>query len=480
MARTIVQPHPSERLVPAAAPAGGKGPPRRPWTPKSGVTGIAWPALPTGAEALRMAVIQQLERTQWWPPEALLAMQMRQLALLAKHAAGTVPFYRDRLAAVGGLAPGELIAEAWRRVPVLTRAEVQEAGRDLVCTHLPPGHGKTHDILTSGSTGAPVRAKGTEVNRIFRRALNLRNHLWHRRDFTASMAVIKELKGAEAEAAEADKPTRWAPVYRSGTAWFLDVRTPVSRQLEWLVRRDPDYLLTYPSNLHALIKRSEETGSAPTRLRDVGTMAEILQPEHRAACERGWGVPVKDVYSSQELGFIAVQCPEHPHYLVQAESLYVEILDAKGHPCGPGKIGRVVITDLHNFATPLIRYELGDYAEVGAPCPTGRGLPVLSRILGRSRNMLRLPSGDEIWPNLQETRFLDVAPVRQYQLIQRSLEEIEVTLAVAEPLAGEQKDRLARVLQVDLGYPFRFAITEVDEIPRAPNGKYEDFLCEVP
>ena len=39
----------------------------------------------------------------------------------------------------------------------------------------------------------------------------------------------------------------------------------------------------------------------------------------------------------------------------------------------------MVITDLHNFATPLIRYELGDYAEVGTPCPTGRGLPVLNR-----------------------------------------------------------------------------------------------------
>ncbi len=463
-------------------PAGEKEPPLHPWVPKSGVNGIAWPALPTGVEAMRMAVIQQMEQTQWWSPEALLAMQMRQLALLAEHAAQTVPFYRDRdrLAAVVGLAPGDLTATAWREIPVLTRAEVQEAGGNLTSTHLPAEHGRTHDILTSGSTGAPVHAKGTEVTGVYRRALNLRNHLWHRRDFTASMAVIKELKGAEAKAAAEDKPMGWAPVQRSGAAWFLDVRTPVNQQLEWLVRRNPEYLLTYPSNLYALIKRSEDTGTAPTKLRDVGTMAEILQPEHRAACERGWGVPVKDVYSSQELGFIAIQCPGQTHYLVQAESLYVEILDPRGAPCAPGEIGRVVITDLHNFATPLIRYELGDYAEVGKSCPTRRGLPVLSRILGRSRNMLKLPSGDEIWPNLQETRFLDIAPVRQYQLIQRSLEEIEVSLAVAEPLTGEQKDQLGRVLQEDLGYPFKFAITEVDEIPRAANGKYEDFRSEIP
>jgi phenylacetate-CoA ligase len=444
------------------------------------VAGIAWPALPTGAEALRMAVVQQLEQTQWWPPEALLAMQMRQLALLAKHAAQTVPFYRDRLTAVVGLAPGELTAEAWRRAPVLTRAEVQEAGPDLVCTALPAEHGKTHEVISSGSTGRPVHVKGTSLVGVYHRALNLRNHLWQRRDFTASMAVIKEVKGDEAEAARTQRPTRWAPVSRSGVAYFLDIQTPVSKQLEWLRQRNPEYLLTYPTNLYALIKRSRHSGTAPTNLRDVGTLGEILQPDHRTACEREWGVPVKDVYSCQEAGFIAVQCPGYRHYLVQAESLYVEVLDAAGRPCAPGNTGRVVITDLHNFATPLIRYEVGDFAEVGGPCPSGRGLPVLTRIMGRSRNMVRLPSGDRMWPVLTEKLFVDIAPVRQFQLIQRSPEEIDVRLAVTESLSREQKDRLGNALREDMGYPFRFAFTEVAEIPRAPNGKYEDFLCEVP
>ena len=89
------------------------------------------------------------------------------------------------------------------------------------------------------------------------------------------------------------------------------------------------------------------------------------------------------MYTCQEAGYLALQCPDYPHFHVQSENVLLEVVDDVGQPCGPGEVGRVLITSLNNFATPLIRYELGDYAEVGAPCPCGRGLPVLKRIMGR-------------------------------------------------------------------------------------------------
>ena len=124
-------------------------------------------------------------------------------------------------------------------------------------------------------------------------------------------------------------------------------------------------------------------------LREVRTLGEASTPDLRALCREAWGVPLVDVYSAEEVGYIALQCPEHEHYHVQAESVLVEILDERGAPAPPGETGRVVVTDLHNFAMPLVRYEIGDYAEVGEPCACGRGLPVLRRIVGRVRNMLR-------------------------------------------------------------------------------------------
>ena len=95
-----------------------------------------------------------------------------------------------------------------------------------------------------------------------------------------------------------------------------------------------------------------------------------------------------------------------------AESVLVEILNDDGTPCAPGEIGRVVVTALQNFATPLIRYEVGDYAEASAPCPCGRGLPVIRRIMGRVRNLLVLPDGKKIWPAFGSRGLTEIAPIR--------------------------------------------------------------------
>jgi phenylacetate-CoA ligase len=186
-----------------------------------------------------------------------------------------------------------------------------------------------------------------------------------------------------------------------------------------------------------------------------------------------------DIYSAQEVGIIAVQCPEHPTYHVQSESVLVEILDADGAPCRPGETGRIVVTDLMNFASPLIRYEIGDYAEVGEACPCGRGLPVLNRILGRSRNMLRLPSGDRLWPRYHVSRLTPIAPIRQVQLVQVSLQEIHVNLVVARPVTADEENALSESIGASLGHRFRLVFNYLDEIPRSPNGKFEDFRCDL-
>jgi phenylacetate-CoA ligase len=87
----------------------------------------------------------------------------------------------------------------------------------------------------------------------------------------------------------------------------------------------------------------------------------------------------------------------------------------------------VVVTTLHNFATPLIRYDIGDYAAIGEPCTCGRGLPVLTRILGRVRNMLALPNDEPHYADLNSGKVHHLAPVLQQQV---GLNEIELRLVV--------------------------------------------------
>ncbi len=163
-----------------------------------------------------------------------------------------------------------------------------------------------------------------------------------------------------------------------------------------------------------------------------------------------------------------------------AESLIVEVVDECDAPCAAGKVGRLVVTDLHNFATPLVRYDIGDYAEVAGPCACGRGLPALKRILGRERNLILMPDGSRHWPLVGFALFRTVAPVLQYQLIQETRDSIEVRLVVGHALSGAEEDGLRQVIQGTLGHPFALRFSYfADRIPPGPNGKCEEFVCKI-
>jgi len=449
--------------------------------PISGCTGVAWPAVPKRQDALLFAVLRQLDETQWWPAEALLAHQLRQLERLLAHAATTVPFYGERLKVLQGIKTGALTYEAFRRIPVLRRAEIQEAGEALVSRKIPADHGAPFEIKTSGSTGRPVAVKGTAVTGLMLRASNMRYHLWFKRDFTKKTACIRMLRGRQIEAANAGKPVPWADGYPSGPMYLRHVNTPVAEQLDWLVAQNPDYLLTFPSNLTALIRLSLQRGIKLANLKEVATLGEALDPAVRESCAKNWGVPVVDAYSSQEFGLIAVQCPEHPeaHYHVMAETMLLEVLNDRDAPCAPGETGRMVLTALHNFATPLIRYEIGDLAEAGTSCPCGRGLPMVARVLGRTRNMLVLPSGEQFCPRFIFEDFIYALPIRQIQVIQESLEELAVRLVADRKLTPEEQERVKASLLAVARHPFRLRFDYLPEIPRAASGKFEEFRSEV-
>jgi phenylacetate-CoA ligase len=195
------------------------------------------------------------------------------------------------------------------------------------------------------------------------------------------------------------------------------------------------------------------------------------------------GVRIVDGYSAQEVGAIALECPESGLYHVHAESLIVEVLNAEGRACAPGETGRVVVTDLHNFATPLIRYELRDSAEVGpaAGCACGRRLPTLTRVLGRQRNMVVLPNGQRHWPLVGLHHYREVAKILQYQLIQHDLENVEMRLVTEAPLDPAAEAHLREIVQQALGHPFAIRFSYVaGELARGAGGKFEEFVCRVP
>lgn len=449
--------------------------------PLSSFAEVAWPAIPAPYSAGILAVLFQLEQSQWWSADDLRRQQFAQLRRLLLHAKNHVPCYQDRLAGFDTAADAQAVAQLWPDVPLLSRRDVQLAGAELHATSVPRTHGAITRTATGGSTGQPVIVQATGLTDFFWRVLTIRDHLWHQRDWMQPFAAIRYTGDTQGKPPLGTQIDSWGPatqnVIRTGSGFLLNVQSTIEEQATWLRHVNPGYLLAYPSALRAIADLFRERGWSLPHLKQLRTYGEILELDCRTVCREVFGVEIADMYSSQEVGYMALQCPHHLHYHVQAETAYVEVLDSAGRACRPGEVGRVVVTPLHNFAMPLVRYDIGDYAEVGPPCPCGRGLPVLKRILGRQRNLLRLPTGERKWPLFdQGHRPEELPPFFQFQVVQRTLDVIDVKVVCPRPFTLEEEASVQRYFQQTLGYPFTIELHCVDEIPRSPTGKYEDFM----
>jgi phenylacetate-CoA ligase len=429
-------------------------------------------------------LLTQLEKSQWDSAHILQALQLERFARLASHVWRHSPFFRLRLEQAG-LTLGQVwTAEAFARIPLLTRSELMLQEAHIRCHAIPPEHGQTYRMQTSGSTGQTVTVLRTDATQLFWLACSMRDHLWQRRDLSATLAIIKATTPVVDDPALAAQQG-WGPpaslLAQTGPCYSQPLSMPVAQQARWLARIAPHTLLTYPTNLAALLDLHER-GEAPlpATLREVRTVGETLHPGLRDRCA-ALGLAVVDLYSSQELGIIALQCPQSGLYHTQDENLIVEVLDEQGLPCAPGEVGRVVITDLHNYATPLIRYEIRDHAEAGPPCSCGRGLATLKRIMGRRRNMVMLPDGSRHWPLVGAHRFREIADIRQYQVVQHSLTDVEVRLVTPDVITPEQEARLTEMLHAAIGHPFplRFSYS-AQELPKTTGGKFEEFISLLP
>lgn len=448
---------------------------------ESRLPGVVWPAFPNQRGVRKEALLFQLEQTQWLPAKEIERAQLVQLRSLLSHAVRNVGYYRSR---VGPAAADITDLAAWRELPILDRQTLNAAGNQLVADQFPREHGKAFELKTSGSTGLVVRVRGTELTQLLWEAFCLRDHSWHRREFSRKLIVMRYQRDAELKIPEGVPSLGWGPatddIVRTGPSRQYHLGLDIAALADALAREQPGYLLTHPSVVRGLARHCLDAGISVPGMLEVRTLGESSSPDLADLCRKAWGVSLVDMYTCQEAGYLALQCPDHSHLHVQSENVFLEVVDNAGRPCGPGQVGRVLITSLANFATPLIRYELGDCAEVGDACPCGRGLPVIRRVMGRYRNLLTMPDGALRWPVLgNEGRLRDIAPIGYMQLVQTGIETIAVRLVMARKLVESEQQDLTTYIQGNLGHPFRLQFEYVDSIRNPVNGKVEQFISRL-
>lgn len=438
------------------------------------VPGSGWPPLFSTRISALASLVLQLDRTQWLDRAEIEAGQYRQLAAVAGHFAQHSPHFRGRLEAAGIEARDLGTPAGLAALAPLTRQQAQAKDPPIFLDAVPKGHEPINKVNTSGSTGEPVIVMRTAVNQLHWLALTLRYHLWAEPDFSGRICAIRAHLRKHGE-----QPQWGAPVsffFETGKGLVVDMESDIGKQVDALEHFRPTSLVVYPSNLVALLDEMAARGLDLPELQRLRTVGENVSQGLRERVAE-LGKTLYDCYSSEEAGYIALQCPDSDLYHIMSESVIVEVVDDQGRPCAEGQAGRVLVTDIQNHATPVIRYEIRDHAEPGPPCPCGRGLPTLRRILGRERNMMVKPDGTRHWPLTGYKKFRDVAPVAQYQLRQHAPDRIEVRLVPERPLTAVEEDGLRTVIQEKLHYPFTIDFTYFEgRLPLGANGKFEEFM----
>lgn len=402
--------------------------------------------------------------------------QNKLLIPLLRHAREQASFYRERLSPV--FRGDEVDLTRWDAIPVLAREDAQRNTAALSARQLPAHAGPVKAEETSGSTGRPFEHLRNELVGVANTAMTDRTFRWWGLDGDKTMASFTSRRKHLAPPPDGSSALGWRVGY-SGWHHTIDMWADTDTQIAWLKARKPHYLTAYSSTLLALAERVRQRGFE-LRFEKIISNATAISDEIRDICEEVLGARPHDHYGASEVGSIAAECPHCGLYHINAEANLVEMLREDGNPAAPGEMGRVVVTPLYNYAMPLIRYEVGDYAIAGPARVKCRvKLPTLSRVLGRYRSTFTLTDGRIVYPYVAIGRFRDFISFEQVQVVQTDYDALEVRYVPIDDRPADGAG-LQAYLREAIDNSFHVRVVAVDDIPRAPSGKFDDFLSLVP
>ncbi|MCW5567182.1 MAG: phenylacetate--CoA ligase family protein, partial [Dokdonella sp.] len=244
-------------------------------------------------------------------------------------------------------------------------------------------------------------------------------------------------------------------------------------------RSRPEIIVGYVGPLVRLAEWLRAQGRKPHRPHAVLGAAEALHAPQRALLEEVFGAPVYDTYGCREFMLIASECAHREGLHTTADHLHVELANLQARHAG-GESGDVIVTDLHNFGMPLLRYANGDMATPSRrTCACGRGLPLLERIDGRRLDTLRTPAGHLLPGEYIVYAFLDVLSVKRYQVVQRESDALDIRLVPGDGFGEATLEQIRRLLENVIGESMKLRFHVVDDIPASASGKYRVAICEL-
>jgi phenylacetate-coenzyme A ligase PaaK-like adenylate-forming protein len=192
------------------------------------------------------------------------------------------------------------------------------------------------------------------------------------------------------------------------------------------------------------------------------------------------GVPSLSNYSAGEVGPIAYECSQNQGYFhVAHTNVIVETDDEVTVSFNGISLGRLLITHLHSYATPLVRYDVGDFAKLESQCRCGHNGPTISNIYGRGKHFLRHPNGTLLPFYLSTRTILEAVAFKECRVKQVEIGTITVELGGRESITLDEETKLKNLVIKATDPVFDVKIVPVKDIDWSANPKRLFFSSSV-
>lgn len=407
--------------------------------------------------------------------------QIAQIKNLLAYAKAHSSFWNNRIPDCSSL------SEVFQQIPILSRDDLNLQ----VSNEGPLSKAFLGDEISpyqsTGSTGIPVKIFTTKNNSRYSSLRSLAQYLIENRSFALNRTFIKPADGPHLYendvGIKVESYESWNgalnTLFKSGSYKIIHFLDDVDALIGELKKQKVGYLACPDSIFSILVKNGGKELISSLNIHMWLHHSDNLSNSSRMLMKE-IGIPIRSNYSAAEVGLIGFECEEAPGcYHVAHSNVYVEENSNDVIKVFNKELKRLIVTQLHSFVTPIIRYELGDYGCLHNSCPCGHDGPTLSDIYGRKKNFIKCSDGNLIPFTFYSKPINDIVDFDEIFCYQPRVDQLVIELGSKKQIMSRQMDELVSYINRVTQNQFDIVVKCVTNIDWTRNPKKLPFISYV-
>lgn len=411
--------------------------------------------------------MQFLKKSQYWTRTEIDNYQNEKLRILINHSYTNVPFYNELFQDLR-LKPEDIQTKKdLGKLPIIKKDDLKRSKGKHLATNL----NKRELIFasSSGSTGEPFQFHSSKKSYSLFKAIYIR--AWGWMGYHLGDKYVKISMNPRTSLIKKIQDKMNYSLYLSSTQLSSSELTNIENAIK---EYDPFFIRCYPVPLQFLAKQIKLNNGTYSgkKLIAITTTGSTLHDDVRKEIEDVFQVKIFDTYSC-EGGTLFAECPTHDHYHPAEEYAISEFIEDQYSQSDSQHPLRHITTDLHNYASPFIRYDTQDYVIMGDnnKCKCGREFINIKKIKGRDSDILVTPSGKYLIVENFVAYFEWIQEVDQIQVVQEKKDEIIIYIVVNKDFNIDVYEKILHYWKAYIGHDVNLSLKIVENIKLTPTGK---------